>query len=292
MQEESSLAAVMGAEGPTWGVVLGGDALAPGSATRGAPPTLLDLVRSDDPDRWIAAAREHEASPFDVRQVLPPIPAGAVEMIAIGLNYQEHADESREHTGVVDRPAAPVVFGKASSSIIGPYADVVIDPAVTPDVDWEVELAVIIGRPGRDIQPEDALGHVFGYTIGNDLSARDIQFGPGGQWYLGKSFDGFCPLGPVVVRPPMGDFGARSLRLQVNGEPKQAATTSDLIFSITELIVHLSRARTLLAGTVILSGTPAGVGFTRTPPERLADGDVVEAEIEGIGKLVNRIVMR
>jgi 2-keto-4-pentenoate hydratase/2-oxohepta-3-ene-1,7-dioic acid hydratase in catechol pathway len=257
-----------------------------------APGTLLDLVRSENSETWIAAVTQQgDWRRLEELQMLSPVPAGSVELIAIGLNYHEHAAESRQHTGLTDAPSAPVVFGKASTSIAAPGADVLVQSRLTHDVDWEVELAIIIGRSGRDIAVQGALQHVFGYTVANDLSARDVQFGPGGQWYLGKSFDGFCPMGPVVIRPTGGQLSDRSLSLRVNGQTKQQANTRDLIFGVPQLIAHLSRMRTLTAGTVILSGTPGGIGYTREPRERLAHGDIVEAEIEGIGVIANRIVI-
>jgi 2-keto-4-pentenoate hydratase/2-oxohepta-3-ene-1,7-dioic acid hydratase in catechol pathway len=161
---------------------------------------------------------------------------------------------------------------------------------VTSQVDWEVELAVVIGRRGRDIAADRALHHIFGYTVANDVSARDLQFLDGGQWYRGKSLDTFCPLGPwIVTTDELGDARGLRLTLRVNGVTKQDASTDDLIFAIPEIIASASAGRTLYPGDVILTGTPGGVGFTRTPPEFLSVGDLVEAEIERIGLLRNRV---
>ena len=189
-------------------------------------------------------------------------------------------------------PAVPVIFTKATTTVNGPFDPVEIDRSVTSQVDWEVELGVVIGTPGRNIDRRDALSHVFGYTVINDLSARDLQ-SQHLQWFKGKSLDGFCPMGPVVVSSDeFGDPQQKRLRLRVNGASKQDSTTADMIFPVDVIIEWLSKGLTLEPGDVIATGTPEGVGMGRTPPEFLDDGDVVETEIEGIGTLRNRIAVR
>jgi len=184
----------------------------------------------------------------------------------------------------------PVIFTKAPTTISGPYDDVHVDRAATQQVDWEVELGVVIGTGGRNIARADALRHVFGYTVINDLSARDLQQ-QHMQWFKGKSLDGFCPMGPVIVTADeFGDPQNKRLQLRVNGTTKQDGHTSNMIFPVDVIIEWLSKGLTLEPGDVIATGTPEGVGMGRTPQEFLVDGDVVETEVEGIGILRNRIV--
>jgi 2-keto-4-pentenoate hydratase/2-oxohepta-3-ene-1,7-dioic acid hydratase in catechol pathway len=256
-------------------------------------PDMLTLIESgsDGLDRARSAlaagdARSHRLS--DVR-LLAPVPRPPGNVIAIGRNYKAHAAESARAAGKEVDP--PTVFTKAVTSIAGPYDDIVLDESVTTQVDWEVELGVVIGKSGRNISRERALDHVFGFTAVNDVSARDIQFGWGGQYFKGKSVDGFCPLGPwIVTRDEIADPQSLRLLLRLNGETKQDGNTSDMIYPVDAIIEWVSKGMTLLAGTVIATGTPDGVGFARTPPEFVKPGDVMEAEVEGIGTLRNRAV--
>ena len=157
-------------------------------------------------------------------------------------------------------------------------------------MDWEVELALVIGKAGRDIRPEDAYEHVFGYAVANDVSGRDLQFLDGGQWYRGKGLDTFCPMGPwIVTRDELGEARELRLEMRINGVVKQSASTSDMIFDIPATIASISAGRTLTPGDIILTGTPSGVGIGRTPQEFLQHGDVAEAMIEGIGLIRNRV---
>jgi len=173
--------------------------------------------------------------------------------------------------------------------VSGPFDDIAVDRGVTQQVDWEVELGVILGQTGRNIQRGDALRHIFGYTVINDLSARDLQQ-QHMQWFKGKSLDGFCPMGPVVVTADeFGDPQTKRLQLRVNGATKQDASTANMIFPVDAIIEWLSKGLTLEAGDVIATGTPEGVGMGRTPQEFLHDGDVVETEVEGIGTMRNRV---
>lgn len=219
-------------------------------------------------------------------------PVEPVNVFCIGLNYRAHANEMGSAI-----PEYPVIFMKPTSSVIGPN-DVIRLPRVEhgPETDQEAELAVVIGKPARDVAVADALDCVLGYTAANDVSARWWQKqGGGGQFVRGKGFDTFCPLGPVLVTPGSGndsihDPQALAIIGRVNGEVLQQSTTGDMIFSVAELIAHMSQDTTLLPGTVILTGTPAGVGWAREPKQLLRPGGSAEVEIEGIGVLNNPVV--
>jgi 2-keto-4-pentenoate hydratase/2-oxohepta-3-ene-1,7-dioic acid hydratase in catechol pathway len=213
-------------------------------------------------------------------------PIDPPNVLAVGLNYGRHAEETK-----IGRPESPVLFIKATSSVIGPD-DKILLPSAGPDrVDYEAELAVVIGRRAKNVSREEALEYVLGYTCANDVSARDWQMEKQKQqWARGKSFDTFCPLGPcLVTRDEIPDPNALSIRAILNNQVMQDADTSDMIFDVPSLISDLSRSFTLLPGTVILTGTPEGVGYTRTPPVFLEEGDTITVEIDGIGTLTNRV---
>jgi len=216
-------------------------------------------------------------------------PVEPANIYCIGLNYREHAAE-----GGHDLPEMPVIFMKPTSALNHPGDPVVLPRCCRhgPEVDFECELAVVIGTPGRDIPKTRALDHVLGYTCANDVSARRWQKqGGAGQWVRGKSFDTFCPLGPVLVTADeLPDPQVLRVKTTVNGQVMQDSNTADMIFSVAELIAFNSQDTTLLPGTVILTGTPQGVGFARKPPSWLADGDEVVVEIEQIGMLVSPVV--
>ena len=213
----------------------------------------------------------------------PPLRPGKI--VAIGLNYLDHVRE----TGM-EAPERPLVFTKFPSSVIGPGEAIEIDPALTQRVDWEVELAVVVGRRARRLDPATALDCVFGYTVANDVSARDVQFSDG-QWVRGKSLDTFCPLGPVVVTgDELGDPQRLRLRTIVNGETVQDSSTAEMIFGVAELLAFCSASFTLEPGDVLLTGTPWGCGEFMDPKRSLQPGDVVETEVEGIGRLRNPVV--
>ncbi len=223
-------------------------------------------------------------TPLARTRLLAPIPRLRKNIFCMGRNYAEHAKESG---GAV--PSVPVFFTKPPTCVVGPEADVV-HHAVTHALDYEVELAVVIGKRGRNIPEERALEYVFGYTIMNDVTARDLQRRHE-QWFKGKSLDTFAPLGPAVVhRSAIADPQNLSLRLRVNGEVRQNASTRSMVFSVAQLIASLSAGMTLEPGDILATGTPEGVAMGRTPPPWLRPGDVVEAEIEGIGVLRNRII--
>ena len=219
--------------------------------------------------------------------LLPPLDPPRGNVIAIGRNYQKHAQE----TAGGEAPSPPTIFTKAITSITGPYDDIAIDPSISDQIDWEVELGVVIGKGGANIRRGSALSHVFGFTVLNDVTARDIQGDWGGQWFKGKSLDRSCPTGPwIVTRDEITDPQALTLRLRINGVVKQEGSTSDMIQPVDAIIEWASKGMTLLPGAMIATGTPDGVGFVRTPPEFLHPRDVMETEIEGIGVLRNRIV--
>jgi len=224
-------------------------------------------------------------------QLFAPIPRLRKNIVCLGLNYAEHEKETAALRGRASTiPEAPVFFTKATTAVNGPYGNIVIDPAVSAEVDWEVELGVVIGKTGKNIREEDALSYVFGYTVINDVTARDLQ-NRHKQWFKGKSIDGYCPMGPwIVTADEIADPQSLMLHLRVNGATKQEASTSSMIFSVRQIIAVLSTGLTLEPGDIIATGTPSGVGFARNPPEFLKAGDVVEAEVEGIGMLRNGVV--
>ena len=219
--------------------------------------------------------------PIDEADLLAPVPRPG-KVVAIGRNYREHAEEEG-----VEPPTAPLIFSKWPSSVVGHGADIRWHAGLTEQVDYEAELAVVIGRTARRVVVADALEHVLGYTCLNDVSARDLQFGDG-QWTRGKSLDTFCPMGPVLVTSDeLGDAGDLAIRCSVGDDVLQEARTSQMYFSVAEIVSYCSMAFTLEPGDVIATGTPSGVGAFRKPPRYLADGDRVTVEIEGIGVLEN-----
>ncbi len=219
-----------------------------------------------------------------------PIPRPRKNVFCLGLNYVSHMKESSAARGRDAKvPEVPVIFSKTPTTVTGPYDAVPWDRAATEQVDYEAELGVVIGVGGKNIARARALDHVFGYTVINDVSARDVQL-KHMQWFKGKSLDGFCPMGPhVVTSDEFGDPQSKRIQLRLNGETRQDANTKDMIFPVDVIIEWLSRGMTIEAGDIIATGTPAGVGLGRTPPEYMNDGDVMETEIEGIGLLRNRL---
>jgi 2-keto-4-pentenoate hydratase/2-oxohepta-3-ene-1,7-dioic acid hydratase in catechol pathway len=220
-----------------------------------------------------------------------PINRPTKNIICLGLNYSSHIKESAQARGREAKiPENPVFFTKTPTTVNGPFDPIPWDPAVTQQVDYEVELGVVIGVGGKNITKSKALEHVFGYTVINDISARDLQVRHL-QWFKGKSLDGFCPMGPVVVTADeFGNPQTKRIMTRVNGVEKQSSTTANMIFPVDVIIEVLSRGMTLEPGDIIATGTPEGVGLGRTPQEFLNDGDVVETEVENIGMLRNHIV--
>ena len=270
----------------------------------GAPPLpgdLLELVHQGPAaSRRVAEflrtelsgnPRHGETYPLSETRPHAPIPRPSKNVFCVGRNFLTHIEEGARARGTEAKlPEAPVFFTKPPTSVIGPYDDIPWDRSVTQQVDWEVELGVILGVGGRNIPRRAALEQVFGYTVVNDVSARDLQKSHS-QFFKGKSLDGFCPMGPfVVTADQFGDPHATRLTLRVNGVVKQSGNTRDMIFPIDRLIESLSQGLTLEAGDIIATGTPDGVGFARTPPEFLQDGDVMETDVEGIGTMRNRVV--
>ena len=219
-----------------------------------------------------------------------PIPKPRRNVFCVGRNYMDHVAEGDRTRGITNSevPKYPQFFTKAADCVIAPGANVPTHEGVTKWLDYEVELVAIIGTAGRDIPKEKALEHVYGWTIGNDVTGRDLQRRHG-QWFKGKSLDRSCPLGPVIV--PAGDLNAADLAigLKLNGEQRQASRTSKMIFDVPEIIHQLSSGFTLLPGDVIMTGTPEGVGYAMQPPQTMKAGDVMELTIEGIGTLTNTI---
>ena len=277
-------------------VALAADRLGRGDLA-GAASGMLALIAGGDGAlaalaEVVAAAPEDALLPLETVELRAPIPRPRKNILCVGRNYAEHAAESLRAIGQeVKLPEFPNIFTKAVTAVTGPTSEIVIDPAVSERIDWEVELAVIIGTGGRGIAREDALRHIWGYTILNDVSARDIQNRAGVQWFLGKSLDGSCPMGPwIVTADELRDPTNLRLRLLVNGIVKQEDTTAHMIFDIPTLLADISRGMTLEPGDILATGTPSGVGFARTPPEFLRPGDLMESEIEGIGTMRNRMV--
>lgn len=236
------------------------------------------------------------AVPLETVTLEAPLPRPCRNLFCIGKNYYDHAQEfsdsgfdSSAAQGVV--PKHPIIFSKVPESVIAPGAYIECDPAVSSAIDYEVELAVIIGKAGRGISIENALDHVWGYTIVNDVTARDLQ-ARYSQWLVGKSQDTFCPMGPVAVTRDDIDLADTGLRTWVNGELRQDSNTGLLIFDVPKIIQTISEGLTLLPGDVIATGTPAGVGIGFKPPRYLRDGDVVRCEIDGIGQLENTLKRR
>jgi 2-keto-4-pentenoate hydratase/2-oxohepta-3-ene-1,7-dioic acid hydratase in catechol pathway len=231
-----------------------------------------------------------KVSAAEVR-ILAPIPRPAKNVFCVGRNYVEHiAEGARAQRIALDLPEFPVFFSKPPTTVIGPGDPIPVHVEVSTKVDYEVELAVVIGRRGRNIKAGDAFEHVFGYTIVNDVTARDLQRRHGGQFLKGKGLDGSCPMGPAIVtRDEIADPGQLAIRLRVNDELRQDGNTRDMIFPIGELIASLSEGLTLEPGDLLATGTPSGVGYAMSEPQFLKDGDVVTCDIEGIGRLVNPV---
>lgn len=256
-------------------------------------PSLLALIEMGEPGlQQVRDALGSAAAPTPLSEValLAPIPRPRKNVMCVGMNYVAHAYESARARGRPETlPPHPVYFTKAVTTVNHPEAIVPYDASVSEQIDWEVELAVVIGRTGKNIPEAEALDYVWGYTIINDVSARDLQ-DKHQQFFKGKSLDGSCPMGPAIVTADeVGDPHNLRLTLRVNGETRQDSNTNDLIFNIPTLLATLSRGLTLEAGDILATGTPSGVGMGMQPPTYLRPGDVMEAEIEKLGVLRNRV---
>lgn len=264
-------------------------------ADMACPREMMTLLQSDEEMwrmvsgavKWVEAWPETTGPSFwqplaDVR-LAPPL-ANPGKIVCVGLNYHDHCREQD-----LDIPLRPLLFAKFPSTIVGPDDEINWPGDVSQQVDYEAELAVVIGREGRSIPVDKAYDYVAGYTIVNDVSARDVQFSDG-QWVRGKSFDTFCPLGPyLLTADEVQDPHDLAIRCWVNGELRQDSTTGEMIFPIPELLAYISKTSTLMPGDIISTGTPDGVGVFRKPPVFLKSGDVVEIEIEKLGRLRNRV---
>ena len=256
-------------------------------------PDMLSLIERgqaglDEARAAIDAAQN--IVPMDRVRLLAPIPRPRKNIVCLGMNYAAHAYESARAKGLPEKlPEHPVFFTKSPTTVIGPDAEIPLDPAVTTQLDWEVELGFVLGRTGKNIAKEDALAHIFGYTVINDISARDLQ-SRHQQFFKGKSLDGTCPMGPcIVTADELPDAGDVALSLRLNGRTMQDSRTRDLVFDIPTIIAVLSRGQTVEAGDVVSTGTPSGVGMGWNPQTWLKPGDVLEAEIERIGVLRNTV---
>lgn len=221
--------------------------------------------------------------------LLSPIPKLERNIICIGWNYLEHFKERFRQD--IELPSKPTVFTKATLSIAGPYEQIPLSEDFTTKLDYEAELAVVIGREGKNISEERASDYIFGYMCANDLSARDVQQLHGGQWFMGKSMDKSCPVGPwIVTKEEISDVQNLDIVCKVNGQTVQSSNTSLMIFPINRIISEISKAMTLLPGDIILTGTPSGIGVKQNPPILLKPEDVVEIHIAEIGGIKNRII--
>lgn len=269
----------------------------PSSPLASLPLTLEALIDADETPLQALAelARDPANAAHVVEQdqirFLPPLQPRR-NVFCVGRNYREHIIEGNIAKGIAPNtfPEAIEFFTKPSTAVVGHGWDVKRHAALTNSLDYEVELAIVIGKRGVDIAEADALDYVFGYTVVNDVTARDLQRRHG-QWFKGKGLDTTCPMGPVIVhKSAFGDPNAKRLELEVNGEPRQSANTDEMIFNVQAVIAQLSAGLTLLPGDIISTGTPKGVGYAAIPPRCLNVGDVVTARVDGIGELTNRIV--
>lgn len=258
-------------------------------------PDMLALIAMGTKGRGLVKAalkqKAAKAIPLSSVRILAPIPRPRKNVFCVGWNYVEHFEEGKSlRDSGQTLPEHPVFFTKGTNAVNGPYDPIPYDPRVSTAIDWEVELAVIVGRRGKNLSEEEAMDHVFGFCVLNDTTARDIQQKKhGGQWWKGKSLDGHAPMGPWIVSADGFDASSRRLVSRVNGVVKQDGNTSQMYFKIPRLLSELSLGLTLEPGDILATGTPPGIGHARKPPEYLRPGDVLESEIEGIGVLRNPI---
>jgi len=255
--------------------------------------TVMGLVRAGENMRArlreLAGKSGNALALADVK-LHAPIPRPAKNVFCVGWNYLEHFEEGAKKLHD-DRqlPEHPVFFSKVPTTVNGPYEAIPFEAAISTSMDWEVELGVVIGPGGKNIPEADAMRHVWGYTVINDVSMRDVQRRHGNQWHKGKSFDGTCPMGPWIVTADAFDPADVRVTCRVNGDTKQDSRTKYMYFKIPRIIAELSAGMTLEPGDIISTGTPAGVGYARTPPQFLRPGDLLETEVEGLGTLRNPI---
>ena len=260
--------------------------------------SMQTLIEEGEPALDEARSLAEKANPqAEVSEVelRAPIPHPRRNVFCMGWNYLTHFEEGQGRRGddQEELPEYPTFFDKPTTTVAGPYDDIPFDPDFSEKMDYEAELAVVIGRAGRSIPAAEAMDHIFGYTLANDVTARDVQRRHGGQWLKGKGMDGSCPLGPwIVTADEIADPQDLPVRCDVNGVQKQDSNTRFMVFPIARLIEELSLAMTLLPGDILLTGTPEGVGYARTPPEYLSPGDEVTVTIPDIGRITNRVVAR
>ena len=249
---------------------------------------LIEIARGGDAmvERARKAMEDPKAKTYALKDVKLEAPIRRPgKVLAVGLNYIDHCKEAN-----LPVPPEPVLFTKWSTSVCGPHDDVVLPGVAPKEVDYEVELAVVIGKRATNVSEKDALGYVMGYAVVNDVSARDQQFANAKQWDRSKSFDTFCPWGPyIVTRDEIPDPHVLQVRTVLNGKEMQNSNTKNLVFNVNKIIAYASQSTTLEPGDLIPTGTPFGVGFSRKPPVFLKDGDVCECEVEKVGKISNKI---
>ena len=259
-----------------------------------ATSTMLGIIRAGAPmlEKLRALAAKKGAATVELADVKlhAPIPRPSKNVFCVGWNYLEHFEEgAKKLHDDRELPKHPVFFSKVPTAVNGPYDSIPFPGNVSTSMDWEVELGLVVGTGGKDIAEADAMRHVFGYTVINDVSIRDVQRRHGNQWHKGKSFDGTCPMGPWIVTADEVDPENLRVTCRVNGVTKQDSSTKFLFFKLPRLIAELSAGMTLEPGDILSTGTPQGVGYARTPPEFLKPGDLLETEIEGIGILRNPV---
>jgi len=259
------------------------------------PLDMLSLIAAGEKAltevRALVEGSAHDGPRVEDVHLTAPIPVPHRNVVCVGWNYVEHFEEGKSLRDAGQTlPEHPVFFTKGTNAVNGPYDPIPYDPRVSTAIDWEVELAVIVGRRGKNLSEEEAMDHVFGFCVLNDTTARDIQQKKhGGQWWKGKSLDGHAPMGPWIVTADGFDWSSRRLVSRVNGVVKQDGNTSQMYFKVPRLLAELSLGLTLEPGDILSTGTPPGIGHARKPPEYLKPGDVMESEIEGIGILRNPI---
>lgn len=258
---------------------------------------LLDVIQGGA-DRLAAVASALRGAtafikPLSRLKLLAPVPGSGKNIFCIGRNYLGHVQEGYRARGMaIDVPQAPQIFTKPRTALAASGDELGFERSISDCMDYEGELGIIVGKGGRDIAPEDALDHVFGYTVINDITARDLQR-KHDQWFKGKGLDQSCPMGPwIVTKDEVADLQGVEIRTTVNGEIRQLARVSQMIFNIPTIMAELSKGMTLEPGDIIASGTPEGVGYAMATPQYLADGDVVTVAISGVGELTNHIAMR
>lgn len=268
----------------------------PANSKIAAPRDVAELTDAGEPG--LSIVRDLALAPVAANlleraslRLMAPIPRPRRNVFCVGRNYKEHIDEGLRAQGKVPAPlpSVPEFFSKPPTTVIASGATIPLHVNTTEELDYEAELAVIIGQGGMDITAERAFDHIFGYSIINDITGRDLQRRYG-QWFKGKGLNGSCPFGPVVVHASvLATVGDLRIRSTVNGEVRQDSRTSQMIFSVPQIVEHLSRGLTLEPGDIIATGTPSGVGYAMTPPSFLASGDRISIEVEGIGILENAV---